>query len=77
MMKTFCHDFFAPSLPLPCPTRRRWTPNAKHTVIHIIEQGYMTLPQAIHLYGLSMDEFLGWLGWKGCTQAGYKKIHRV
>jgi hypothetical protein len=64
MIKTFCHDFFAPNVPLPSPKAQRWTPQSKQTIIHIIEQGYMTLPQAIHLYGLTVDEFLGWLGWK-------------
>jgi hypothetical protein len=37
---------------------------SKRTVVHVIEQGYMNLPQAIHLYGLTVDEFLDWLGWK-------------
>lgn len=69
MMKTFCHDFFDPALPLPSPKTRRWTPQSKRTVVHIIEQGYMNLPQAIHLYGLTMDEFLSWLGWTGKKKA--------
>jgi hypothetical protein len=64
MMKTFCHDFFAPTVNLPSPKTKRWTPQSKQTIIHIIEQGYMNLPQAIHIYGLTVDEFLGWLGWK-------------
>jgi hypothetical protein len=63
-MKTFCHDYFAPNLGLPSPKTTRWTPRSKRTIVHIIEQGYMNLPQAIHFYGLTVDEFLDWLGWK-------------
>jgi hypothetical protein len=72
MMKTFCHDFFAPTVNLPSPKTRRWTPRSKQTIIHIVEQGYMNLPQAIHIYGLTVDEFLGWLGWKSETKSGIR-----
>jgi hypothetical protein len=67
-MKTFCHDYFAPSLSLPSPKTTRWTSLSKRTIIHVIEQGYMTLPQAIKLYGLTVDEFLDWLGWKSAKR---------
>jgi hypothetical protein len=60
-MKTFCHDYFAPTLDLPSPKTRRWTVRSKQTVVHIVEQGYMNLPQAINFYRLSTDEFLDWL----------------
>jgi hypothetical protein len=61
-MKTFCHDYFAPTLGLPSPKTRRWTPRSKQTVVYIVEQGFMNLPQAIAFYHLSVDEFLDWLG---------------
>jgi hypothetical protein len=57
---------------LPSPKTRRWTPRSKQTIIHIVEQGYMNLPQAIHIYGLTVDEFLGWLGWKSETKSGIR-----
>jgi hypothetical protein len=60
-MKTFSHDYFAPALNLPSPKTSRWTVRSKQTVVYVVEQGYMNLPQAITLYQLSVDEFLDWV----------------
>ena len=46
-----------PELPRP---RQRWTVRRKAAVIEAVRGGWVPIEEVIHLYNLSVDEFLAW-----------------
>jgi transposase-like protein len=45
---------------LPPPDLKRWVPRRKAEVVAAVSGGLISLAEACHRYGLSLEEFAGW-----------------